>query len=170
MKALLFIPLAGLLAWAGWAVHSSDQSGGSGLSDTVSHPLPAPSAVTTDTAQIFQRAFWRRADADDKILHAERREWKDGTEVSHWQWFVSVEPGAALKEWLGRNPFRLHPVTESVTFSTFAAAPVWFPRGAAPGTYEIHQAASGSMTLLFSRNQNLLYATAAGKGFQKSVQ
>ena len=166
MKALLLIPLAGLLAWAGWPVHSSHQSPPSPLS----HPLPPPTATLTNTAGVFSRAFWRRAAADDKILHAERREWKDGAEVSHWQWFVTVEPGAILKEWLGKNPFRLQPVTQRVTFNHYAAAPEWFPRTAAADEYEIHQTAGGSMTLLFSRNQNLLYATDAGQGFQKSVR
>ena len=165
MKALLLIPLAGLLAWAGWAFRSSASTDRSAV---VSHPLPAPAAVTADTAQIFQRAFWRRAATDDKILHAERREWKDGAEVSHWQWFLAVEPGAALKDWLVRNPLRLQPVTQRVSFQIYAAAPEWFPRGTAPEEYEIHQAVGGRMTLLFSRNQNLLYATDAGQGFQKS--
>jgi hypothetical protein len=29
----------------------------------------------TDPTLVFQKAFWRRPESDDKILHAERREW-----------------------------------------------------------------------------------------------
>lgn len=146
-------------------------------------PLPAMSGTLTkavDPKAVFQRAFWRRPAEDDQILHAERREWTDGgngngngggSEITHWQWFLAIRPGTAFTAWLKEsNPFGLQPRGEAVSFHTYASVPVWFPESAAPDTYEIHQAAGGHMTLLFSRQQNLLYATDAGQGFQKSAQ
>lgn len=143
------------------------------------HPVPAPLPVMAgtltkaeDPKAVFQRAFWRSPAADDEILHAERREWSDeGRETTHWQWFIALRPGRAFSAWLkDSNPFALQPRREAVSFRTYASAPAWFPESADPDTYEIHKAPGGQMTLLFSRQQNLLYATDAGTGFQKSVQ
>jgi len=33
--------------------------------------------TSTDPTLVFQKAFWRRPDSHDKILHAERREWSE---------------------------------------------------------------------------------------------
>ncbi|MES2705814.1 MAG: hypothetical protein V4726_04350 [Verrucomicrobiota bacterium] len=137
-------------------------------------PMPPMAGTLTrgeDPKAVFQRAFWRRPAEEDHILHAERREWADeGKETTHWQWFIAMEPGAAFTAWLKEsNPFALQLRRENVSFRTHANVPAWFPAAAAPDAYEIHQAEGGQMTLLFSRQQNLLYATDAGKGFQKSV-
>ena len=58
--------------------------------------------------KVFRRAFWRTPAAEDRILHAERREWADDEGVARWDWFLEVEPSAELRNWLQQdNPFAL---------------------------------------------------------------
>ena len=68
-------------------------------------------AVEQNKEAVFQRAFWRRPGAGDRILHAERRDWKDaGAAVQKWQWFVAVAPSPEFRRWLLEdNPFELAP-------------------------------------------------------------
>jgi hypothetical protein len=66
----------------------------SGKAPPPSPPASQPAgtlAVKTDDADIFRRAFWRRPDPGDRILHAERREWtRDVSQgISQWQWFLA---------------------------------------------------------------------------------
>ncbi len=123
---------------------------------------------TNDNPQeVFQRAFWRRPTADDRILHAERREWVSEEDcVRRWQWFLAVEPGAALDQWLRKeNPFGLAKVTSAAPFDGFAQSPSWFPTEGELTRCEIHRAAGNRMTLIFEPAKKVLYATDAGHGF-----
>jgi hypothetical protein len=123
-------------------------------------------AMMVEPASVFQRALWRHPAPDDRILHAERREWtKDSTQgVSHWQWFLAVKPGAALKKWLHeRNPFSVHPAGDT-TAPVIDGAPEWFPRDFSD--YEIQTGGTrGSLVFLTSRHDGTFYATSSGSGF-----
>jgi len=123
-------------------------------------------AMTMPAEEVFKRALWRRPTPEDKILHAERREWtKDSHQgVAHWQWFLAVEPGPALKKWLReKNPFSVQRVAATAV-PEIQGAPLWFPTEFS--SYEI-QAGSprGSLVLLWSREGDTLYATGSGTGF-----
>jgi hypothetical protein len=50
----------------------------------------APTKTMTDAEEIFKRAFWRRPENDDKLLHALRHEWSDADGLQRWQWFLVV--------------------------------------------------------------------------------
>lgn len=127
-------------------------------------------AMKTEPEEVFKRALWRRPAPDDKILHAERREWTvdsaDG--VAHWQWFLAVEPGAALKTWLHeQNPFSVHPAG-SASVPVITGAPGWFPNDFSG--YVIQTGGTkGSLVFLFSRDGNTLYATSSGAGFTPGI-
>ncbi len=128
-------------------------------------PADPPTSTFTDPAEIFQKAFWKRPAVDDKILHAERREWSDSAGVSKWQWFLVVEPAPALVKYLREdNAFSLVPAT---TVSAIKEAPAWFAVN--PGDVEIPQAPNGNMRLFFSKTKRLLHATGSGGGFQRGA-
>lgn len=117
-------------------------------------------AVTTDPAVVFQKAFWRRASTDDQILHAERRQWHTAGGVRKWQWFIAVNPGPQLVEWLATNPFSLASTPSPAAIHN---PPTWFPK---PSTdFQIHQNPEGHFILLLSRDGKHLYATDSGHGF-----
>lgn len=143
-------------------------------------PQPAPVVTTApppeenltlrtnaDPQEVFQRAFWRRPTAEDRILHAERREWvseEDG--VRRWQWFLAVEPSAALNQWLHEdNAFGLSRVASGTSIEILRQSPSWFPEQSETIGCEIHQAAGKKMTLIFDPAKKVLYATDAGHGF-----
>lgn len=123
-------------------------------------------ATTLPPDEVFKRALWRRPAPEDKILHAEHREWtKDSADgVARWQWFLAVEPGAALKAWLReQNPFSIHPVGNADA-PGIKDAPPWFPTDFSG--YIIHTGGTtGSLVFLWSRKGNMLFATGSGTGF-----
>jgi len=123
-------------------------------------------ATTLPPDEVFKRALWRRPAPDDKILHAEHREWtRDGADgVARWQWFLAVDPGPALKAWLReQNPFSVHPVGNAEA-PEITGAPAWFP--ADNSGYIIHAGGTtGSLVFLWSRKGSTLYATGSGTGF-----
>jgi hypothetical protein len=127
-------------------------------------------ATKMDPAEVFKRALWRRPAPDDNILHAERREWtKNSTDgIAHWQWFLAIEPGMALKKWLReQNPFAVRP-TGSASVPVIEGAPSWFPNDFSD--YIVHTGGSqGSLVFLYSRRGNALYATSSGTGFTPAV-
>ena len=119
---------------------------------------------STDPTLVFQKAFWLRPAGDDKILHAERREWSEqGKDVREWQWFIAVQPSPGLSEWLQTNPFSLSPSTEPLEYKEAAAKPDWFPNDFSG--FEILKAPQGRLILIFSAEKNLLYAMDSGAGF-----
>jgi len=92
-------------------------------------PPAADPSVRLDLApaEIFRRAFWRQPTPADRIVHAERREWKDAADaVQRWQWFLQVEPGPALLAAL-RDPavFGLAPVAAPLIGSTLMDVIGW---------------------------------------------
>jgi hypothetical protein len=132
-------------------------------SDTTysSQPSQPPDSTLTDSAEVFKKAFWKRPTADDKILHAERREWFDDDGVEKWQWFLAVEPSPALVKYLREdNAFSLAP---AATIPVVKDSPTWF--AFQDEDVEILQAPHGQMRLIFSKTKPLLLATDSGGGF-----
>jgi hypothetical protein len=126
---------------------------------------PAPAAVTIDPAELFRRAFWQRPGTGDKILHAERREWTDAAGLKQWQWFLVVEPSPELVKYLrDDNAFGL--VRGSVGVLD-PEAPSWFVFK--PDEFSIFQSPHAGMRLMFSKTDNVLYATDSGRGFTKGA-
>ena len=133
-------------------------------------PLEEKTSYRTDTeaTAVFQKAFWREPTPADRILHAERREWvgeRDG--VRRWQWFIMLEPGPELLDWLkDRNPFGLAPAQPAAVRLDPATQPDWFPAEAiALRNAEFSQSADGAMVLMFEQTTGRLYASDRGHGF-----
>jgi hypothetical protein len=131
----------------------------------------SPHAGTLSTAlppeEVFKRALWRRPAPEDRILHAERREWTEDNAVgvAHWQWFLAVEPGPALKAWLReQDPFSVRPVGNADA-PEIKGAPAWFPSDHS-GCIVHAGGTTASLVFLWSRQNNTLYATGSGTGFQ----
>lgn len=127
--------------------------------------VPAADRVLGDPALVFQKAFWKRPTSDDRILHAERREWTEDGETSRWQWFIEVEASPALERHLiTQNAFGLG---RSAAPVIPGGAPAWFtanPQGAVVMT-----AAGGTMQLIFHPETRRLHACGAGGGFRKGA-
>lgn len=127
-------------------------------------PAP-PTSVNTKPAEVFQRAFWRRPSAADKIICAERREWADFSGLKKWQWFIQVEPSPELMKYLrDENSFRLTAVAH---FLESQDAPVWYAPPAVG--VEILQSPRGNMCLIFERTKNLIWAHSSGGVLQPGV-
>lgn len=162
MKAAVIVTTVLALGWLGWFLASptsglADRPDLSDLADSA-----PPTTTLTDPAAVFQKAFWKRPTANDKILHAERREWADGAGVQKWQWFIAVKPSAELVQHLiADNAFSL---TRTDRRGPAAERPGWFPESA--DDHEVFASASGTFTLLRDRNTGLLYATDSGGGFR----
>ena len=122
---------------------------------------PAPSDTTTDPATVFQKALWKRPNTSDRILHAERREWKDADAVSRWQWFLEVEPSPEIIRYLrDENAFRLKSAN---TAALLPDAPPWFIKDTKDA--RILSAPGGEMQLIFTTGDAKLYAMGSGGGF-----
>ncbi len=131
----------------------------------VSQRPPTPAAVTIEPAELFRRAFWQRPGTGDKILHAERREWTDADGLKRWQWFLVVEPSPELVKYLREdNAFGLVPGSAG---SLNPEPPSWFVFK--PDEFSIFRAPHSGMRLMFSKTENLLYATDSGQGFTKGA-
>ncbi len=138
---------------------------------------PADSGSIADHAEVYRRAFWRQPTDLDRILHAERRitASTDGREVEGWQWFIHLQPDPALLATL-RNPesFGLLPVASNVAPRpwpvTSAPAPAWFPPAVASPDFDILQAPSAGLTVLYRASDNTLFATDSGSGFTAPVR
>jgi hypothetical protein len=163
MKKRFLIPAAGVLLAIGFIVF---------LTQKKPKPPEIPQSVSdqlvlntsTDPTLVFQKAFWRRPAGDDKILHAERREWSEkGKDVREWQWFLAVQPSPELAEWLQTNPFSLSPSTEPLKYTEAAPKPDWFPSDFSG--FEILKAPQSRLVLIFSAEKNLLFAMDSGAGF-----
>jgi hypothetical protein len=121
--------------------------------------------------EIFRRAFWRQPAAADRILRAERFEWKAGDgSLARWQWFLELKPGPEL---LGRlvdpENFGLEKVAPGTAPRSWmmesAPPPPWFPRPDAASGFEVRQNPAGGFTLLYRADDNTLFATDSGQGF-----
>ncbi len=121
----------------------------------------SPTNILTDGPALFRRAFWKKPTAEDKILHAERREWGEGDSLKKWQWFLVVEPSPELLKYLReQNAFGL---TAATAIPAAEGTPDWFAFKEAE--VETMRARTGSMRVSFHRSKPLIYATASGAGF-----
>lgn len=119
-----------------------------------------PTTTVTDPALVFQKAFWKRPSAEDRILHADRREWADKEGVSKWQWFISVQPSSAMVDHLiTDNAFMLSKTVKPLP----AELPGWFPRSAEG--FESYSNSTSTFLILWDKEKNLLHATDRGGGF-----
>ena len=165
-SSILLSLVAGALVWFGWNMLSGRIPGSTvEPGSTVGGEFGAPSQVVTDSVEIFKRAFWRRPAPDDEILHAERQEWSDAEGLQRWRWFLVVKPSPALvKNLREENAFGLLP---SEPVPPPGDAPGWFAFPA--GDFELLQSPDRTMRLFFSKTDNTLYATAAGRGFTRGA-
>lgn len=133
-------------------------------------PAPPPETAPGETLEksfppelVFRRAFWRRPTPEDRILHADRREWSDTQGVTRWQAFLAVEPGPALRDWLATNPFSL--ATVPALSSEIPNPPEWFPKNF--DGFTIQQSPIGNMVILTAASGSTVYFTDHGKGFAR---
>ena len=158
MKRWKFFIIAAVLGTSGfWLLQNRPHT-----SHTTYQPHePAPSSTIIDPATVFQKALWKRPTAADKILHAERRVWKDADAVSRWQWFLEVEPSPEIVRYLREeNAFRL----KSYQTATLPPdAPAWFIRDTK--NTRIFAEPGGGMQLVFTAGDAKLYAMGSGGGF-----
>jgi hypothetical protein len=124
-------------------------------------------ALERDNTAVFQRAFWRRPASDDRILHAERRDWMDASSgVEKWQWFIAVQPSAAFREWLIKdNPFELVAVAPAEAPAEISSPPAWFPPAAELARFARYRNREGRYLVYHDVTTNRLCATDAGGGF-----
>jgi hypothetical protein len=121
--------------------------------------------VLRDTTLVFQKARWRHPAVDDVILGAERRELADAGNggVKTWQWFLAVRPGHDLRAWLDTNPFALNSGPRRSSGEGSIPPPEWFPRDL--NGFAKRQNMEGRLVFWYSAEQNLLYASDSGFGF-----
>lgn len=168
--AALTLSLVALVAAGFWAPRAkqadADANPSPSEAETPADARDGPSLATaTDPQTVFQKAFWRRPQAGDKIIHAERREWLDTEgKVARWQWFLVLEPGPETRAWLESNPFLLAPVESARDEAGPAAPPEWFPASFAG--YAIQQSPRSPHLQAASPDRRRLYATDWGEGFR----
>ena len=163
------LAVAGSVAFVAWRVASQPSSPAAAA---VSLPLPPKPdanglALSQDPAAVFQRAFWRRPAAADKILHAERRDWLDASSgVEKWQWFIAVEPSAPFRDWLlQENPFELVAGAPGTELAPLTDPPAWFPLAPELAALTRYRNREGRFLVFHDITKNRLYATDAGGGF-----
>ena len=131
--------------------------------------LPETLARTVDFDAVFGRALWRRPQPDDVIKNAERRDWSDAEGVTRWDWFLEVQPGPALQEWLDTNPFSLHKseAPQPVIPPAEAPRPEWFPKDAA--AFDVFVSSSSSFLILREPVTRKVYLSDSGGGLARPV-
>lgn len=122
----------------------------------------APTTVSTDAEEVFRKAFWQHPGEEDRILHAERREWADAGGLRKWQWFIVVDASPALlKRLRDDNVFDLK---RQATRPAFSHPPDWFR---IPDTgVEFMTSAGGGFCLILDETGNRIHATDSGTGFR----
>lgn len=154
---------AALFGVTWWRVGQESGTGVEPVSETAT-PTTAD-RIDTDPETVFKRAFWARPSADDRILHAERREWSENGEVGKWQWFIEVEPSSALvSRLIDDNVFALHEIEKPVL--SIPGRPSWF---APPEGSLCRGSGADDMTLYLSPDHRRLFATGLGGGFQEGA-
>lgn len=161
MKPLALFSVLPLLALIAWRFASP---GPAPATATKAEPDAKPTSTLTDATVVFQKAFWKRPNANDRILHAERREWADADGVKKWQWFIEVEPSAELlRHLITDNAFSLGVARDG--WPTLAAGtPDWFTQPSSQP--RVLQSRSGSFVLVHDEKANRLLATDSGGGFR----
>lgn len=121
-----------------------------------------PTSRSTAPDEVFHKAFWQRPTVDDRILHAERREWVDEGGLQKWQWFLVVDASPALLKRLREdNVFGLRAVGEAPAWRN---APEWFR--IPPSGVEFMTSATGAFCLILEPTGRRIYATDSGNGFR----
>jgi hypothetical protein len=124
-----------------------------------------PTKMENEPVKIFQRAFWASPREDDRILHAERREWSNAEGTQKWQWFLVVKASTQLiKNLRDDNAFGLVPGSAG---SLNPEAPDWFVFK--PDDFSVLRSPHSGMRLMFSKTDTTLYATDSGRGFTKGA-
>ena len=133
---------------------------------------PPPVRTERDGALVFQRAFWRRPAAGDRVLHGERTEWLDaGGAVRRWQWFVAVAPSPEFLRWLlEENPFELTRAAGVTTATPGESPPPWFPAVAALQGLARYRRQGGQLEVFHDAASNRIYARDAGAGFADAIR
>ncbi len=162
MKYGKYIMVAVVLGAAGLWLQKNKSYRSPKSHTTYISPTPPPSSTTVDPATVFQKALWKRPTPEDKILNAERREWKDADAVSRWQWFLEVEPSPEIVRYLREeNAFRLKSYQ---TATLLPDAPSWFIKDTE--NTHILSGPGGGMQLIFTADDAKLYAMGSGGGFR----
>lgn len=155
------VVLAAALAWFGSSLANRQKSTVKAAAP-VAIPESPPRTVTSDPIKIFQRAFWRSPGENDRILHGERRDWAGDDGLAKWQWFIVVQPSPELVKYLrDDNAFGL---VSGMSAPKIEGSPTWF--NFKPSDVDVLQAPRAKLILLFSKTENLLYATDSGDGFR----
>lgn len=165
MKVLLLIASVAAVAFLGWWLASPETRSDRSYETYSPHASqPPPTSTLNDATEVFQKAFWKRPTADDRILHAQRREWADAQGLKKWQWFIEVEPSADLvRHLITDNAFSLAQ-TRSGWRKPAADLPAWFAQPSEGQQVLANQ--SGSFTLIYDKEANRLLATDSGGGFR----
>ena len=165
MNKLLVLGIAlgiALLAWLGWRRFSAPPVPHVDTASITASKVDPPTSIENEPVRIFQRALWANPTSEDHILHAERREWKDADGLQKWQWFLVVEPSAALlKRLRDDNAFGLVP---AATVAEIVAAPEWFAFN--KDEVSVLKSPQAKLQLIFSKDHHTLYATDSGLGFR----
>lgn len=170
---LVCVVAVSVVVWK-YSASRRDPAAGAAASPVTALPPPKPDAhglaLERDHAAVFQRAFWRRPASDDRILHAERRDWLDAASgVEKWQWFIAVQPSAAFREWLIKdNPFELVAVAPDAAPVDISSPPAWFPPAAELARFARYRNREGRYLVFHDVTTHRLYATDAGGGFAAS--
>lgn len=137
------------------------------------HPISPPPngpGSTSHPPTVFQKAFWKRPAADDRFLHAERREWTNTSgEVDRWDWFLIMEPSPATRDWILSNPFHLTSAPSLPANSPRPAddQPPWFPESI-PGGH-CFASPSKNLRISLSHDGKILHATDSGGGLASAI-
>ncbi len=164
LVSLITVLSLAVIGWLGWRAGSGQKDKPSAAAAVTWKGEP-PTLTVTDAVKIFEKAFWRQPAAEDKILHAERREWRDKDGLQRWQWFLVVSASPGLITYLREeNAFGL---VASSAVPMNSEAPAWFRFN--PEDVSTMSAPQASLGLMFSKKDNTLYATASGRGFTKGA-
>ena len=125
----------------------------------------APTSRSTDADEVFRRAFWQRPGEEDRILHAERREWADAEGLQKWQWFLVIDASPSLlKRLRDDNVFGLRVESAPPVISD---PPDWFKSPVAG--VEFMASATGNFQLIIDPNRRRIHATDSGIGFRSGA-
>lgn len=162
---ILAIIAAALLLWLGWGWLDARRKPSVDKPSIAAWKVDPPTKIDNDPVKIFQRAFWANPTNEDKILHAERREWSDADGVQKWQWFLVVEPSPALlKRLRDDNAFGLAPATSATVIT---GAPAWFVFKSEE--VSVLKAPQAKLELIFSKDNRTFYASDSGLGFRRGA-
>jgi hypothetical protein len=164
-QSILAVIAALLLVWFGWHWLDGSQKPPLDQPSLEVSKVDPPTKVENDPVKVFQRAFWASPADDDEVLHAERREWSNAQGLRKWQWFLVVEPSAALlKRLRDDNAFGLVPAGSA---ADIADAPEWFAFDANESA--VMKSPHSDMQLIFSKDNKVLHATDSGLGLRPGV-